>query len=495
MVTVVFQCENPDSLPIEVRGRIAGKAGKSPIVTATDNGNFTSIPITFPLPSFNPPGAKFRVYLRARFGDAKVIFFDNTQNPGTLTIRKAAGQSPLATKATVAAADDDCDLCDCDVGEPDDDNDGVANTNDNCPDVANADQADGDEDGVGDACDNCPDEPNDDQADSDQDGVGDVCDACPDTADPGGEDGDSDGIGDACDNCPARANPDQADGDGDGVGDICDNCAEKANADQADDDQNGIGNVCEADVNCLPATCCPEFPEACGADCYEPAPAGYDVDPTDCETCKPAADLNPPVVEIQAPASGSSVPPGATIQATTVFTDAGPLDSGVKSGTFSVSGAAVASGATPAGFDIVATPQRTQLFSFAVKQDLTGISDRNIVITAQGVDAAGNPSAVASVTLVASGAGLSLLLSVSPPDPGPGQSVSVGITVNNCDPSSTQVHYTVAGTDGYAAENTLSVSSTCQTSFGIPGGASGVSDVVTVDIVGAGITQTVSYSF
>lgn len=39
---------------------------------------------------------------------------------------------------------------------PDDDGDGVPDTNDNCPAVANADQADADEDGVGDACDPTP---------------------------------------------------------------------------------------------------------------------------------------------------------------------------------------------------------------------------------------------------------------------------------------------------------------------------------------------------
>src|SRR3990170_7871013 len=38
----------------------------------------------------------------------------------------------------------------------DSDADGVANLVDNCPDVANADQADGDADGLGDACDSSP---------------------------------------------------------------------------------------------------------------------------------------------------------------------------------------------------------------------------------------------------------------------------------------------------------------------------------------------------
>ncbi len=57
--------------------------------------------------------------------------------------------------------------------------------------------------------------------DTDGDGVPDSRDNCPSVANPGQEDGDSDGIGDACDNCPTVANPDQADDDHDGVGDAC----------------------------------------------------------------------------------------------------------------------------------------------------------------------------------------------------------------------------------------------------------------------------------
>jgi len=71
-----------------------------------------------------------------------------------------------------------------------------------------------DADGVPDASDNCPGVANNNQADSDGDGVGDACEE-DDT------DSDADGIFDVIDNCPGVANNNQADSDGDGVGDAC----------------------------------------------------------------------------------------------------------------------------------------------------------------------------------------------------------------------------------------------------------------------------------
>lgn len=88
--------------------------------------------------------------------------------------------------------------------DDDDDNDGILDVNDNCPLVANEDQADTDGDGLGDVCD----------PDDDNDGIPDLDDNCPKTPNPGQEDADGDGIGDACDE----------DEDNDGVPNDLDNC-------------------------------------------------------------------------------------------------------------------------------------------------------------------------------------------------------------------------------------------------------------------------------
>lgn len=82
---------------------------------------------------------------------------------------------------------------------PDDDNDRINNSFDNCPTAQNTDQLDIDGDGIGDVCDNCPAFNSADQIDTDGDGVGDVC-----------------------DNAPTIPNVDQRDSDGDGIPDVLD---------------------------------------------------------------------------------------------------------------------------------------------------------------------------------------------------------------------------------------------------------------------------------
>jgi len=67
----------------------------------------------------------------------------------------------------------------------DSDDDGIANTVDNCPLVANVAQDDEDSDGDGDACDNCLGLANPDQVDTDGDSIGDDCDPFPNDADIG----------------------------------------------------------------------------------------------------------------------------------------------------------------------------------------------------------------------------------------------------------------------------------------------------------------------
>jgi len=71
---------------------------------------------------------------------------------------------------------------------------------------------DADADGIPDQADNCPNVANLDQADLDGDNIGDVCD----------DDIDGDGVTNDIDNCELIANPDQADLDENGIGEVCD---------------------------------------------------------------------------------------------------------------------------------------------------------------------------------------------------------------------------------------------------------------------------------
>ena len=103
----------------------------------------------------------------------------------------------------------------------DSDNDGIADSIDNCPQTFNPLQTDSDLDSVGDSCDNCPNTSNPSQSDIDNDGIGDACDSCPNDY---LNDIDNDSVCESVDNCPGIYNPLQTDTDSDGRGDACENC-------------------------------------------------------------------------------------------------------------------------------------------------------------------------------------------------------------------------------------------------------------------------------
>ncbi len=148
------------------------------------------------------------------------------------------------------------------------DADGIANSEDNCPEIFNVDQLDSDGDGAGDACDDLPLDPAEIK-DSDGDGVGDNADAFPydpaETKDSDGDgvgdnadvfpydptetkDSDGDGVGDNADAFPNDPTETE-DSDSDGFGNNTDNCTLVPNPRQRDTDLDGYGNFCDPDFD------------------------------------------------------------------------------------------------------------------------------------------------------------------------------------------------------------------------------------------------------
>ena len=186
--------------------------------TATFSG-MARVCVTYPdtddqgNPLWDPPSKERHIRL-AHFDTATSSWVNITVAPyPDVNVNKICGDTPSFSPFAILIPEDP-------------DLDGVIGDDDNCPEVANEDQADLDADDQGDACDE----------DDDGDGVPDGVDNCP-VAGGGQSDLDGDGMGDACD----------TDDDGDAVDDDLDNCPVVSNGGQADFDLDGLGDACDDD--------------------------------------------------------------------------------------------------------------------------------------------------------------------------------------------------------------------------------------------------------
>ncbi len=184
----------------------------------------------------------------------------------------------------------------------DTDEDGIFDTEDNCPYIVNPTQEDTDADGLGNACDNCAQVANPNQEDCDGDAIGDACDTnsmggtCPPVADQ-----DRDGIPDDVDNCPQDYNPEQTDVDADDYGAACDcDDASPLINPSAVETCDGEDNNCDGDVDegCSGGNGCFDdldndgyVDDACssGTDCDDFEPT---VNPGQTELCADGLDNN-----------------------------------------------------------------------------------------------------------------------------------------------------------------------------------------------------------
>jgi len=155
------------------------------------------------------PNTTYCYRVRAVKATTDYSLYSNTDSATTLQ----PGATPLPTPVPTPTATPTATPSSTATPTPsptDTDGDGIPNSIDNCPTVANHDQHDLDGDHIGDACD----------PDADGDGVSNTDELAHGT-DPLNADTDGDGIDDGSDNCPTVANHDQADSNHDGRGDAC----------------------------------------------------------------------------------------------------------------------------------------------------------------------------------------------------------------------------------------------------------------------------------
>lgn len=170
---------DPDGMSIDELGNLyfTGRGGVFVVSPAGEQLDFIPVPEFVTNCTFSGPEGKTlyltcagRVYSLAMTVRGGQFTYDCNGNGfpdacdidcdagGVLCTPGSCGQS---TDCNDNGMPDDCEpdndgdglIDECD---PDDDNDGVPDELDNCPFVANPDQADSDNDGVGDACDACP---------------------------------------------------------------------------------------------------------------------------------------------------------------------------------------------------------------------------------------------------------------------------------------------------------------------------------------------------
>lgn len=127
-------------------------------------------------------------------GSSQSTYVVNVDTHGDDWSFQKGGHRSLGERTLYIASSDGV-LTSINVGEPpDEDGDGFYDAEDNCPRVANPEQADLDGDGEGDAC--------NDPHDQDGDEWSDSLDNCPEDFNPGQKNRDSDGFGDLCDPYP-----------------------------------------------------------------------------------------------------------------------------------------------------------------------------------------------------------------------------------------------------------------------------------------------------